>query len=79
MLFKNGDKGTLIHNMMNGSMTPNDEKVLKNSFLDLIGQNHEFDFKKIGSKSIAYNSLQLRKMRAIYGKRGTFQTRGTRQ
>lgn len=40
--------------------------------MDLIGGKHEFDFKKIGGKSIAYDSLQLRKMRAIYGKRGTF-------
>ena len=44
----------------------------RNSFLDLIGQNHDFDFKKIGSKSLAYDALQLRKMRAIYGKRGSF-------
>lgn len=48
------------------------KKGVRTSFMDLIGGKHEFDFKKIGGKSIAYDSLQLRKMRAIYGKRGTF-------
>lgn len=41
--------------------------ALGNSFFDLMGQNHDFDFKKIGKKSIAYDSLQLKKIRAIYG------------
>ena len=29
--------------------------AVPNSFLDLLGQRHTFDFKKIGNKSLAYD------------------------
>ena len=49
---------------------------MNNEFIDLMRQDHDFDFvKKIGSKSIAYSSQHLRKMRAMYGRRATFKFR----
>ena len=61
-----------IRNNMEDKNRQSFEKITRNSYIELLGQNHNFDFNKIGSKSIAYHPLQLRKMRAIYGRRGTF-------
>jgi len=45
---------------------------IPNSFLDLLGQNSDLVYKKIGKKSLAYDQLKLKKMRAMYGRRATF-------
>lgn len=48
------------------------KNIIPNSFLDLLGGKHNMKFKKIGKKSLAYDSIKLKKMRALYGRRGTF-------
>lgn len=48
------------------------KNIIPNSFLDLLGGKHNMKFKKISTKSLAYDSIKLKKMRALYGRRGTF-------
>lgn len=50
----------------------NGNNGIPNSFLDLLGQNNQLDFKKLAKKSLAYDELKLKKIRAIYGRRATF-------
>lgn len=57
------------------SMASKDESITENpmrkSFFDFMSQRHSFDFNKVGCKSVAYDQLQLKKIRAIYGCRGS--------
>lgn len=44
---------------------------MSSSFLDFVTRNH--DTTKKAFKSLSYDTLQLRKIRALYGRRGTFE------
>lgn len=44
----------ILHNMEDKNRQ-SFEKITRNSYIELLGQNHDYDFKKIGSKSIAYH------------------------
>lgn len=52
------------------------KNAIPNSFLDLLGQSS--NFKKLAKKSLAYDQLKLKKIRAIYGRRATFSVKNNK-